>query len=345
MIGKGSYGIIHKVTTDDEEYATKQIDPELRKAVSEIEPKLLTDLREYALHECLLLSELDHPNVVRFLGVSVTDDNVILVMEYLPTSLPFCLEEYENFPPPYKFSVLRDACLGLEYLHTYRPPLIHRDVSANNIMLTADLKAKLVDVGSARQVGTKREDGTMSACPGALVCMPPEALIEGSIYDEKIDIFSIGNVILHVVTQKWPIPVEVIEKVQAEDAPLYADPEVNVRLPYIREMGKDHSLLDVVLRCLQSNPKARPSATDIVEKLEVLCAKYPISKNPLEMFEMIVALQLQAAHSMPQIEIDPAHAQWLVSDLRLNAMKNQVKTKAKPAQSEDAAMQEKDGKC
>ena len=209
-------------------------------------------------------------------------------------------------------------------------------------MLTADLKAKLVDVGSAKQVGSTNADGTMSPCPGALVCMPPEALVEKGTYDEKIDIFSIGNVILHVITQKWPIPVEETEDKQAKGIQCYSDPEVKVRQPYIRDMGEDHSLSDIVVRCLQSDPKARPSATEIVGKLEFLCVKYPIS-NPLEMFEMIVALQLQAAHHPVSLtEMDPAHAQWLVSDLRLSAMKKQAIVKS--AQSKAAAIQEENGK-
>ena len=321
-------------------YATKEIDPELQKAAREIEPTLLTDLRKYALQECITLSTLNHPNIVRFLGVSVNDENVTLVMEYLPTCLATCLEEYDNFPPPYKFSVLRDACLGLEYLHSFHPPLIHRDISANNIMLTAELKAKLVDVGSARQVGTTKPDGTMSPCPGALVCMPPEALIEGGKYDEKIDLFSIGNVILHVVTHKWPIPVDNLEDEPANGQPSYSDPEVKVRESYIREMGEDHSLLHIVLKCLKSDPRARPSATEVVAELELLCGKYPVS-NPLEMFEMIVATQLQAAHyPSAQAELDPARAQWLVSDLRLNIMKKQANVKVKPGQDTDAVIQE-----
>lgn len=331
---------------DDEVYATKQIDPELRSAVNEIEPSLLIDLKKYALCECILLSELDHPNIVHFFGVSVANDNIVLVMEYLPTSLTSCLEEYENFPPPYKFSILRDACRGLEYLHTYSPPLIHRDISANNIMLTADLRAKLVDVGSARQVGTTKLDGTMSPCPGALLCMPPEALVENNVYDERLDVFSFGNVILHVITQKWPIPLEAADEDEyADREPLYGDREVKVRQLYIREMGEDHSLAEIVVRCLQSDPRDRPWTGEIVAELEPLCMRYPIS-NPLEMFEMIVALQLQAAHyPMHQTELEPANAQWLVSDLRLSAMKKQAKIKSKPKQNREAVIQEEDGKC
>jgi serine/threonine protein kinase len=330
LIGKGSYGIVHKVLIHDKTFATKQIDPELTSAVQEIEPNLLIDLRRYALQECILLSELDHPHIVSFKGVCLTDDNVTLVMEYLPRCLTSVLEKYPNIPPPFKFSILRDACLGLEYLHTYRPPLIHCDISSNNIMLAADMSAKLVDIGSARQVGCTKPDGAMSPCPGALVCMPPEALREHANYDEKLDIFSMGNVILHVITQKWPIPSEEAVKGRAEDGCIYNDPEVKLRHPYIMEMGEDHSLADIVVRCLQSDPQARPEAEDIVANLEQLCAKYPRDvMSVLELMEKAVSNQLNAAASPARNQpIDPSIAQYLVSDLRLHTIRAQAAIKA-----------------
>ena len=326
------------MSIQDEVFATKQIDPELIKAVEEVEPSLLIDLRKYALQECILLSELDHPHVVNFKGVCVTEGNVTLVMEYLPRCLTSVLETYPNVPPPFKFSILRDACLGLEYLHTYRPPLIHCDISSNNIMLAADMKAKLVDIGSARQVGSSKPDGTMSPCPGALVCMPPEALNENANYDEKLDIFSMGNVILHVITQKWPIPNEEAENEFDEGGIIYDDPEVKLRYRYIMEMGQDHSLADTVVYCLQTDPTARPDATDIAVKLEELCAKYPRDiMSVLELMEKAVSNQLSAAaHPASNKPIDPSISQYLVSDLRLHAIKAKAVIKAQPPVKEAA---------
>lgn len=299
-------------------------------AVKEIEPNLLIDLRKYALQECILLSELYHPHIVRFKGVCFTDDNVTLVMEYLPRCLTSVLEKYPNIPPPFKFSILRDACLGLEYLHTYRPPLIHCDISSNNIMLAADMSAKLVDIGSARQVGCTKPDGTMSPCPGALVCMPPEALREYAKYDEKLDIFSMGNVILHVITQRWPVPNEEAMQEQVEGGAEYNDPEVKLRRLYIMEMGEDHSLANIVVKCLQSDPQDRPKAEEIVANLEHLCAKYPRDvMSVLELMEKAVFNQLNAAASPTRNQpTDPSVAQYLVSDLRLHTIKAQAAIKA-----------------
>ena len=328
-IGKGSYGIVHKVLIYDEMFATKRIDPELISAVKKIEPNLLMDLRKYALQECILLSKLNHPHIVRFRGVCLTDDNITLVMEYLPQCLTSVLEMYPTIPLPFKFRILRDACLGLEYLHSYQPPLIHCDLTSNNIMLASDMRAKLVDIGSARQVGNTKPDGTMSPCPGALVCMPPEALKEQATYSEKLDIFSMGNVILHVITQKWPIPSEEAVKGRVECGPMYNDPEVIVRYPYIMEMGEDHSLTDIVVRCLQSNPKARPKVKYIVTSLQDLCAKYP--QGTMSMLKLVTAAKLTSNQS-----IDRSIAHYLVSNLRLHAIKAQAAIKAQEPVNEAA---------
>lgn len=306
---------------NEQEYATKQILPELRHAVSETDPGLLYLLRKRALQECIFLSKLDHPNIVQFVGVCVNQESVILVMEYLPTPLNLFLEMYTNIPLSHKYSILYDVCLGLEYLHGCLPPLIHRDLNAKNIMLTAEFKAKLVDIGSARHVGTTKHDGELSPCPGALIGMPPETLIEGAIYyDEKMDIFSMGNVILHVITQKWPFPVEITisENVKEVD-----DLEVLSRLPYIESMDDVDQLKDIVVKCLQSDPSDRPTATEIVQKFKMFCA------NTSEVLAGGFNLT-KAAHSpLSQKEKvqEDIQAQWIISNLYLSVVqiKNSIK--------------------
>ena len=184
----------------------KQCDPALLEAVITVQPKLLIELKKYMLHECVLLSEICHPNIARFIGVSVVGNNASLVMEYIPFTLTKCLEAYLDFPVPFKYRILRDVCHALAFLHGQTPSLIHRDLSTNNIMLTLDMSAKIIDVGSAICPGTRNATGWMSAWPGALVCMPPEAKKIEAFYDQKLDIFSLGIVMIHVLAQKWPIP-------------------------------------------------------------------------------------------------------------------------------------------
>ena len=289
MAGNGSYGIVYKAQLNGEVLAVKQCCPALLEAVSTVQPKLLIELKKYMMRECVLLSEICHPNIARFIGVSVDGNDVSLVMEYIPFTLTKCLDTYSDFPVPFKYRILRDVCHALAFLHGRSPALIHRDLSANNVMLTRDLSAKIIDVGSAISPGTTSATGQMSACPGALVCMPPEAKKIEAFYDQKLDIFSLGIIMIHVLVQKWPIPEDTDEEMPpgtGVDAP-----EVQLRLEYLQsdKMGEEHPLTGVVVNCLQTDPADRPEAVSLARIIDDLSLKNPAS-NLIEIREKLTQL-------------------------------------------------------
>ena len=102
--------------------------------------------------ECRLLSQVRHPNIVQFLGVYFQQGvrAPILVMEFLPTNLTSCIEQYSILPKEISYSILHDVALGLCYLHSQTPPIVHRDLSSNNVLLTPNMTAKISDLGVAR---------------------------------------------------------------------------------------------------------------------------------------------------------------------------------------------------
>ena len=102
--------------------------------------------------ECHLLSQIRHPNIVQFLGVYFQQGirAPILVMEFLPINLTSCIEEYGILPNSTSYSILHDVAVGLNYLHSQRPPIIHRDLSSNNVLLASNMTAKISDLGVAR---------------------------------------------------------------------------------------------------------------------------------------------------------------------------------------------------
>ena len=129
----------------------------------------------------------------------------MLVMEYLPQSLTQCLESHRDLPLQIRFSILLDVAKGLNYLHCKRPPIVHRDLTANNILLTSNFVAKISDLGVSRMAGTfKRQE--LSVAPGNSVVMPPEDLKDNPVHDYRLDVFSYGCLILHVFTCEWPKP-------------------------------------------------------------------------------------------------------------------------------------------
>ena len=106
-------------------------------------------------------------------------------------------------------SILYDVCLGLSYLHGRDPPVIHRDLSSNNVLLTSHLVAKISDLGLARmiQADSKQTRSRLTTAPGTLHFMPPEMLDEDDpVYGTPVDMFSFAGIALHVFSEEWPTP-------------------------------------------------------------------------------------------------------------------------------------------
>ena len=152
-----------------------------------------------------VMAELRHPHIVQFLGLCFLEGSAlpVLVMEQLDSSLDELLEGAPGLPLTLKRSLLTDVSRGLLYLHTRNPPVVHRDLSARNVLLTSSLVAKISDLGNARIVNLRPGQlaRTLTHVPGTMVYMPPEAFEEGSRYGPRLDIFSFGHLALFTLTQ------------------------------------------------------------------------------------------------------------------------------------------------
>ena len=184
-IGAGAYGSVDEVAISVCGAAKKIHD--IFQDRSEIPQVEIHRASSQFVKECQLMSTLRHPNIVQFLGVCFYEGSRLpaLVMERLLTSLHDLLEP-ETQPPPgtpsplsffklgLKCSVLHNIASGLDYLHHQTTPIIHRDLSAKNILLNTRLVGKLADMGMARIVPHMRDvAATMTKAPGASVYMPP----------------------------------------------------------------------------------------------------------------------------------------------------------------------------
>ena len=129
----------------------------------------------------------------------------VMVMEKMQHSLKSLVDKYENIPLNVKLSILNDVCLSLRYLHSRNPPIVHRDLTPNNILLSYHLEAKITDLGVAKVMQTN-DTKTMAKAPGTTDFMPPESLADRPVYGVPLDMFSYGGVILYTITQLWPQP-------------------------------------------------------------------------------------------------------------------------------------------
>ena len=186
-LGRGSYAAVYTVQYKGLTCAAKKLQQAL------YEQGIGYAARRFQ-EECAILSRLRHPNIVQFLGVYHQPGSVLpaLVMEYLPMTLAQCLDKCV-LPNEIGYSVINDVALALSYLHQHSPPVIHRDLSANNVLLTPGMTAKISNLGVAKILDLNPSQmRTMTQTPGTQCYMPPEAQVEKSRYSAKVDVFSFG---------------------------------------------------------------------------------------------------------------------------------------------------------
>ena len=215
--------------------------------------------------ECRQLGKLRHPNVLQHLGVYHCNCEVghAIVTEQLHS----CLDLYlaadphdESLPVSVKLSILRDVARGLKYLHSQTPPITHRQLFAENVHLTLDMRAKIAVVGVSMPFDVERV-----RCSEAVAYLPPEALEDNAkpYCNTSWDIYSFGVLAIYTTTHKLP-------------------PKANALTGLIdgMGMGKDHPLHNVVYGCLKSYPGTGRKPIDAVyRELDDLCKHYPYTNS------------------------------------------------------------------
>lgn len=193
-----------QVTINNTKYAVKKIHNIL---LDTDEPGGLERIIQTFLQECQLMSRICHPNITQFIGICFLHGSrlPLLVMERLDTSLDDLLESTPNIPLSVKVLMLADVARGLLYLHLQNPKIVHRDLTARNVLLTVSFTAKITDFGNSRIVHLQPGQlaKTLTRVPGTLVYMPPEALsgTSHSVYGTSLDVFSFGILTLFVFNQ------------------------------------------------------------------------------------------------------------------------------------------------
>lgn len=271
VLGSGSFGTVIEVMVGQEIYAAKRY------------RTVPTDnfIRKISL-EANILSNVKHPNIVQYYGLCchAALDVPLLLMERLMTSLHSYLLEHArtSIALPKKLAFLCDVASGLSYLHSLNPVIIHRDLTAKNVLLDISLTAKIADFGNSRIIDLDAEmtPDSMTAQPGTLDYMPPEGFGENAKYTTSLDMFSFGHLALVVIAQKnIRLPVPKVKPVNSQQICT----ELERRKPYFDVLSNiisdEHSIVPVIRQCLSDDPEQRPSANEIESALlEVVGSHY-----------------------------------------------------------------------
>ena len=303
--GHGAFGAVYEVKLNGLPCIAKGLhDIFVNNQVADMDRQAV---RKNFLHECRLLSELKHPNIVQFLGIYHSKDDVYLVMEYMHMALDVCLKEYPNIPLPFKSSIVQDVSYGLLHLHSLNPPIIHRDLTAANILLTEGMKAKIADLGVSKMFDIQwlqRRSG-QTIQPGTPAYMPPEALTQTPSYDFKLDIFSFGVLMLYTATQEFPAVYELSVVDITIDALKNHTMQILKRKRWIDLMGEEHPFRSIVIQCLQDRPESRPTAKVLSENMSsIYCKNKEEWKNILEVHVYFTFTRVCSCLQIKKLEKD-----------------------------------------
>ena len=274
-LGSGSDATVYEVDWNGTVCAAKRLHNILLEDQSENGvAKLISNFEA----ECLTWSKLRHPGVVQFLGVHMDQSSrlPVLVMEKMDTSLRTYLEDNskEQFPLYQKAFVLRQVTQALAYLHSQNPPLVHHDLSPNNVLLNVvSFVTKVSDFGMSRAINTSALT-RKSSIKGTLAFMAPEALHDPPRYNEKLDVFSFGNVVISTLTHEWPNP-GLPNQYQGDQ--LVALNELQRREHYVVKFTAQEKqlFLPIVRRCLENRLDKRPSSVMLVQELRHIESTLP----------------------------------------------------------------------
>ena len=261
-LGRGSYGAVYRATYDDLPCAAKILHPTM------VSGGVIDGFKQ----ECKTLSKIKHPNVVLYLGLRTdpVSHMPVLLMEIMDESLTKMLQaSRQSLPYCVQVDICHDVSLALSYLHGH--DIIHRDLSGNNVLVSAKRKAKVTDFGMSCITNHLKSKG-LTSCPGTLVYMPPEAVQDRPMYTKSLDIFSFGVITIQVLTQLVPDPTPRTKEVTTfcnDQLQLTGRFQVVVS-EYERRAGHialiepaTHPLLKTATQCIQDDPIKRPGASGL----------------------------------------------------------------------------------
>ena len=274
VLGEGAYSKVTTATLDDEKPCAAE---QLHEVLLNNDDPRCKEMLAMFRKELQVMQDLTHPHIVKFLTVAENPrtGHPILLMELLNENLTNFLKGSvpDGLPYHMQVNITHDIALAVAYLHSKR--IIHCNLSSNNILLTADYQVKVSDFICSHNM----DSDEMFPCPGSIDYMPPEALVVEPHYDEKLDIFSMGVLMIQTITCKFPDPTgRYVEK----GGITVLVPEIECRRSDIDIIPPSHPLLSLALNCLKDKSHQRPSAAELCQRLTVLkkTAKEKEGKSP-----------------------------------------------------------------
>ena len=266
IIGTGAGGEVWRGTMGDAIVAVKKISESYRELKADVGTFGIVSVREDLEREVAALTEMRHPNLVKFLGTGLFEDETrFIVLEFMAKgSLRDLLDDVDQeIPWTCRMQICYDGAAGMAYIHSL--DRVHRDLKSPNLLISQNNTCKIADFGQISHVGAVGQD-----LAGTSLWLSPE-LIPSNVpgFDNRkpaksSDVYSWAIVMWEVSTRKYPWHemhqvLGVYEAVRAGKRPA-VDQEL-----MFKESTKRFA--DLMKRCWSQDPNTRPTFHEILEHL------------------------------------------------------------------------------
>lgn len=204
LIGKGTYGRVYlgMNATTGEFLAVKEV--EVNQKAAQGDKNKMKEMVAALDQEIDTMQHLDHVNIVQYLGCERKETSISIFLEYISGgSIGSCLRKHGQFEEAVVASLTRQTLSGLAYLH--REGILHRDLKADNILLDLDGTCKISDFGISKKTDDIYGNDKTNSMQGSVFWMAPEVIrSQGEGYSAKVDIWSLGCVVLEMFAGRRP---------------------------------------------------------------------------------------------------------------------------------------------
>ncbi|XP_028070746.1 MDIS1-interacting receptor like kinase 2-like isoform X2 [Camellia sinensis] len=251
-IGKGGYGTVYKAKLPSGNIvAVKKLYPLSEKAD-----------RKGFLNEVRALTEIRHRNIVKLFGFCSHAQHSFLVYEYVERGSLAAIfnrdEEAKELDWPKRVNIIKGIASALSYMHhDCTPPIVHRDISSNNVLIDEEYESRISDFGTAKLL--KLDSSNWSALAGTYGYVAPELAYTMKV-TEKCDIYSFGVLALEVIKGKHlgdfitSLLTAAVKNIKLKDV---LDQRLSPPSPEVEEVVMCN--VKLAIACLHVNPQSRPT--------------------------------------------------------------------------------------